>query len=112
MATSSRRKQRKYLDKAPLHKKQDMLSIHVSKELRKTLGKRSVRAKKGYTVKVMRGEYKGKEAKVIKVKLKNRRVGLEGITVRKPDGKEKPIYFDPSILMLTKLEVAKPAKSK
>ncbi len=110
MVTKSRRKQRKFLENAPLHRKQDMVSVHVSKDLRKTLGRRSARVKNGYIVKVMRGEHKGKEAKVVKVKLKERKVALEGITVRKPDGKEKPIFLDPSILMLTSLE-AKETKS-
>ncbi|MEM3363944.1 MAG: 50S ribosomal protein L24 [Candidatus Micrarchaeia archaeon] len=105
------KKQRKYLVVSPLHKKQDMVSAHVSKELRKTVGKRSLRVKKGYVVKVMRGEMKGREGKVTSVYLKNRKVAIEGLMAKKMDGKEKPLLVDPSNLMITKLEVEAPKAS-
>ena len=87
-----------------MHKKQDMVCAHVSKELRKTIGKRSLRVKRGYTVKIMRGAHKGKEAKIVKVMLKEGKVHLEGITRRKSDGKEVPLPIDPSNLLIVQLE--------
>ena len=112
MVTGKRRKQRKYQATAPLHRKQDMISAHVSKDLRKSVNKRSLRVKKGYVVKVQRGELKGKEGKVTNVYLKYRKVTIEGLMSKKLDGKEKPIQFDPSNLLITKLETQAPKASK
>lgn len=105
-----RNKQRKLLYTSPLHKKQDMVSAHVAKDLKKVVGKRTMRVKTGYTVKVMRGENKGKEGKVTAVKLKPRRITIEGVSVKKADGKEVPLLMDPSNVLITKLEAEKPGK--
>lgn len=112
MVTGKGRKQRKLQATAPLHRKQDMVCAHVAKELRVNVKKRSLRVKKGYVVKVMRGELKGKEGKVTNVYLKQRKVTVEGLMAKKINGKEKPILIDPSNLVITKLETQAPTVSK
>ncbi len=112
MVTSKSRKQRKYQATAPLHRKQDMVSAHLSKDLKKSVNKRSLRVKKGYVVKVQRGDLKGKEGKVTNVYLKLKKVTVEGLMSKKLDGKEKPILIDPSNLLITKLETQAPRASK
>ena len=80
------RKQRKYLANAPLHAKQGMMKSNLSKELRKKHCTRSVRARKGDTVKILRGIHKGKTGKIEKVDRKNCKLFIEGIKFEKKDG--------------------------
>ena len=61
-ASGKARKQRKYVANAPLHIKKKFLSANLSKELRKKYG-RSLQIRKGDSVKVMRGKFKGKTGK-------------------------------------------------
>ena len=71
------RKQRKYQYNAPLHIKHKFLGSHLSKELIKKHGKRSIPVRKGDTVKVLVGQYKGKSGKIEKVFVKKTRVWIE-----------------------------------
>jgi len=58
------RKQRKYRANAPLHIKRKFMSANLAKELRKRYGNRSFPLKKGDSIKIMRGEFKGKTGKI------------------------------------------------
>lgn len=99
------RKQRKYRYNAPLHVKQKFLGVHLSKELRKKYGKRSIGVRKGDSVKIMRGQFAGKAGKVNSVYLKRSRVAVEGIDNIKKDGTKRPYPLQPSNLMLTELNL-------
>ena len=92
------RKQRKFIYKAPLHVRHNLMSVTLSEELREQYGKRSLPVKKGDTVKVMRGDFKDHEGKVEKVDLKNYRVMIEGMSVQKPDGNKVYHAVHPSKL--------------
>ena len=80
------RKQRKYLANAPLHVRQKIMKCNLSKELRKQYNHRSMRIRKGDKVRIMRGVFKKKEAKVERVDRKNYKLHLEGIRTEKKDG--------------------------
>jgi len=97
------RKQRKYLENAPLHILHKLISAHLSKELRQKYGQRSLELRKGDTVKIMNGEFKGKSGKVSIVKLKKRKVSIEGIQKQKKDGTKVNLFFFPSNLMIQEL---------
>lgn len=99
------RKQRKYRLSAPLHIKQNFLQSHLSKELRKKFGKRSIGLRKGDKVKVMLGHFKKHEGKVEKIDIKNARVFIEGIEIAKRDGTKKLVALHPSNLMVTELNL-------
>ena len=58
------RKQRKYRHNAPLHIKGKFLNANLAKPLREKYGVRSFRLRKGDKVKIMRGQFKGKEGKI------------------------------------------------
>ena len=60
------RKQRKYRNNAPLHIKGKFVRAPVEKRLREEFG-RSLRVRKGDTVKVLRGSFKGRSGKVDRV---------------------------------------------
>lgn len=106
------RKQRKYQANAPIHIKRKMLGANLSKNLRKKTGKRSIQIKKGDTVKVMRGKFKGKTGKIVKVLLKNSWAEIEGIQVKKQDGSKINIKFRPSNLQITELNLEDKRRNK
>jgi large subunit ribosomal protein L24 len=96
-------KQRQMVRNAPLHMRHRMLSVHLSGNLRKQLGKRSLPVRKGDEVKVLRGEHRGTTGKVEDVNLKSLQVFIENVKVKKVSGKEAAIPFRSSNLMITNL---------
>lgn len=103
--SSQARKQRKYLANAPQNVKTKMLSSHLSKELRQKYQRRSFQLRKGDTVKVMNGEFKGKTGKVSVVDTRTLRVAIEGLQVMKKDGSKVNVYFRNAKLMITELNL-------
>ena len=104
-ASKKPKKQRKYRYNAPLHLKQKMLGCHLSPDLRKKYGRRSIQIRNGDKIKIMRGGFKGKTGKVDEVDLKNLKVSVAGIEVTKKDGSKVKPYIEPSNLMITELEL-------
>lgn len=104
-ASKQPRKQRKYLAKAPLHIKHEFLSAHLSKELRKKYQRRSFPLRKGDTIKIMRGSFKGKVGKIENVDSKRTRVSIEKIQKAKKDGTKVNIFFHPSKLQIQELNL-------
>ncbi len=99
------RKQRKYLANAPLHIKRKFLSMNLSKELREKYGRRNIVGRKGDKIKILRGKYKGKEGKIIRVMLKISKVHTEGIQVKKLDGSKVNVKLQPSNLQIIELNL-------
>jgi large subunit ribosomal protein L24 len=106
------RKQRKYLANAPLHIKKKLMSVNLSKELRKKYSKRSIPLRKKDVVKIVRGKFKGKKGKVMKVILKVQKVEVEGIQIKKQDGSKVNIRLRPSNLQITELNVEDKKRNK
>jgi len=100
------KKQRKYRKYAPLHIRHKLVSANLSKELRKKYGRRSISLRKGDVVKIMRGKFKGKTAKVEKVDLKKLKVYLEGISIAKQSGLKRLVPIDPSNLQIVELNLS------
>ena len=105
-ASKQPRKQRKYLANAPLHIRKRFVSVSLSKELRKNHGKRNIPVKKGDTIKVTNGKFKGKTGKVLEVNLKNSKVTVEGIQVTKQDKSKVNVKLQPSNLQITELNLS------
>ena len=105
-------RQRKALYQAPLHVRRKLLSANLSPELRSKYFVRSLPVRKGDTVRVMRGAYKGVEGKVRRVDLKKLRVYIEGVTVEKADGTTVHVPIHPSNLMITKLDLSDKWRAK
>ncbi|MDP6648068.1 MAG: 50S ribosomal protein L24 [Candidatus Woesearchaeota archaeon] len=99
------RKQRKYRLRSTLHIKQRLLHSHISKDLRKKFGKRSIGLRKGDKVRVMRGQFKKHEGKIEKIDLKKIRVSVSGIELTKKDGTKKLLDLHPSNLTITELNL-------
>lgn len=104
-ASSLPRKQRKYRANAPLHIKKKFISVNLSKELRKKYGKRNISARKGDTVRMMTGKFKGKKGKINEIKLKISKIIVDGIQVKKQDGSKANVKLDPSNLQIIELNL-------
>jgi large subunit ribosomal protein L24 len=98
-------KQRKGIYKSPIHSHKKMLKCRLDEFLQEEYGLRSLVVKKGDLVRVMRGQFRDTEGKVVKVDYSAIRVYLESATTTKADGKEAQIPVHPSNLMLVKLEL-------
>lgn len=101
--SSQTRKQRKLLYNLPLHKRWHLLNAPLSDELRKELGIRRLMVRKGDVVRIVRGDWKGHEGKVVKVDLKRSRLHVEGVTVKKADGTDVYYPIHPSKVVIVKL---------
>lgn len=99
------RKQRKYAAKAPLHIKRKLLSVNLSKDLRKKIGKRNVPVRKGDTIIVMRGKFKKKKGKVADVKTMKEKIYIEGVQIKKRDGSTVNVPLKASNLQLVELNL-------
>ena len=99
------RKQRKYRYNAPLHIKNTFMAAHLSKELKEKHKKRNVGIRKGDKVKILRGQFKGKEGKVDRIDLKKTKVYITGIEVMKKDGTKALYPIHPSNLLILELNI-------
>jgi len=106
------RKQRKALYQAPLHKKQKLVSAHLSKDLIKQWKKRSLPVRKGDEVKIMRGKFKGTTGKVSRVDLKRLKVYMENVKRKKASGEESFVPLHPSNLSIISPVMDDPRRKK
>jgi large subunit ribosomal protein L24 len=97
------RKQRKFLYNAPQHLKRKFLSAMLSKELREKYGKKSIPVRKNDVVVIMRGKFKNKKGKILKVDYKNLKIEIEGIQVKKQDGSKVNVKIHPSNVKIVEL---------
>ena len=104
-ASKKPRKQRKFRLNAPLHVKQRFVHSHLSKDLKKKYGKRSVGLRKGDKVKVLRGQFKKHEGKIELIDLKGTLVFVSGVEIAKRDGAKKLLAIHPSNLMIMDLNL-------
>ncbi|OYT42228.1 MAG: 50S ribosomal protein L24 [Candidatus Aenigmarchaeota archaeon ex4484_224] len=100
------RKQRKFRYNAPLHIRRKFMSAPLSKELREKYKRRSFPIKKGDEVEVLRGEFKGKKGKVVKVDLKKGKIYIDGITRKKSTGEMVRVPIDPSKVRIISLNLS------
>jgi len=103
IASKQARKQRKYRAQAPLHLKQKMLAAHLSKDLRKKHGIRSIALREGDSIKVMRGHFKAKAGKIASLNLKKGTAYIEGIQRTRKDGTKVSVPLQSSNLLVTAL---------
>ena len=106
LESSKPKKQRKWHYTKPVGELSKDFGVHLDKELRKQVKVRSVQARKGDTVKIMRGnkEFVGKQGKLTSVLRKKRMVLIEGITKKKLNGTDRLVPFRPSNLLLVAFE--------
>ena len=89
---------------APLSLRSRSMSSHLSGQLRKTYGHRSIRVIPGDSVSINRGVYKNIDGKVEKVK-PHLGVVISGVQKQKAEGKKIDVYIHPSNLLVTSLNL-------
>ena len=104
MNTHNPSKQRLVWYEADQRTRRTMMGAHLSKELRTKHATRALPLRVGDSVKIVRGDYKGKSGQITQVDPKRNKVFLQGFTHKKNDGKEAYVGFRPSNLELTTLE--------
>ena len=105
VSSKSPGKQRKKNYSAPIHANKNRLKCRLDEFLQEEYGLRSLVVKTGDLVKVMRGQFRETEGKVVRVDYQDVQVFLDSATVTKADGKEVNVPVHPSNLMLVKLEL-------
>ena len=90
------RKQIKFRANAPNHIKRTFMGATLEKSLREKYGRRSIEVRKGDEVKIMRGNFKGKQGKVGTVDIKRTRIQVDGIQRTKQGGEKLETWFNPS----------------
>jgi large subunit ribosomal protein L24 len=107
MTSTKARTQRKRAANAPLHVKRILASSHLAPEIHeKAKGRmpRAVPVRKGDTVRIMRGGFRGREGKVVSVDRTDGTVVVEGITIEKVDEKKVPRPLHASNLMIIRMD--------
>ncbi|MDD3083903.1 MAG: 50S ribosomal protein L24 [Candidatus ainarchaeum sp.] len=104
MISSKPGKNRKNAFTAPMHKKSKTIAGHLGERLRKEIGIRSIPLRKNDVVKIIRGTFKGKEGKIIRIDRKNKKIFIEKIVRKKSDGTEFEIAIDPSKIIVRDLD--------
>tara|TARA_B110000014_G_scaffold190816_1_gene139593 strand:+ start:2036 stop:2524 length:489 start_codon:yes stop_codon:yes gene_type:complete len=99
-ATKMRNKQIYY---ATMSTASSQLSSHLSKNLRKKYGKKTVRVLEGDSVKVIRGEFTGVDGKVTKVSGGDGGLTIEGVKKEKLKGEKYDVFVQTSNIEVTAL---------
>jgi len=105
-ASAKPRKQRRALYRMPHHLRHKLLSAPLSEELRAKYGFRSFPIRTGDRVRVMRGDFKGAEGKVIRVDREKGRIYIDTVTRTKADGTPVNIPIHASKVMIVELDLS------
>ncbi len=89
--------------RASYNTRSKQLTCHLSKDLRNKHGKKRNRVMVGDTIKVIRGEYTGVDAKVTKIFADQGTVSIEGVKKEKSKGEKVDIAIHVSNLLITNL---------
>lgn len=110
MATRSiqPRRQRKALYTAHTAERRRRMSVALSRELRQRYGRRQVPLRKGDTVRILSGSFRGREERVAKVSRRSYSVTLDNVTGKTGDQKLKPLPIRLSHLLLIRLNLSDP----
>src|SRR3989344_5032258 len=102
--SKSPRKQHKYAAQAPLHILRRFRSVHVSKVLREKYGFRNLVVRKQDKVKILTGQFRGKEGLVLRIDTHRNKLYIEGCETTKKDGTKAAYPLHPSNVMLIEIK--------
>lgn len=105
-------KMRKLLFTRPIHRMSSSLRASLFSDLKSKHAINSARIRKGDSVKIMRGEYKGVEGKVTEVFLNSGKITIEGVTREKIAGGTSPVQIHSSNVSITSLDLGDPLRKK
>lgn len=113
MVSSKPRVQRRRAANAPWHRRRTAVAAHLDPKLHdraKWRMPRAIPVRKGDTVRVMRGSFRGREGTVVSVDATDGTVVIEGITLEKTDEKKVARPIHASNLVVTKLDDTDPKR--
>jgi len=102
------RRQRRALYEAHTTERRRRMSAPLSRDLRKRYGRRQIPLRKGDTVRIVSGSFKGREERVAKVDRRSYSVTLDNVTGKTGEAKLKPLPIRPSHLVLVRLNLSDP----
>ena len=94
---------REYLQ-MDMHTRSKTITSHLNKKLKNEMGKRSASLRKGDSVEIIRGSFKGKEGKITKIERGIGKIYIEKIIRKKSDGTEYEVAIDPSNVIIVGIE--------
>jgi len=97
-------KSRKAMHNTPMHTASKQVAGHLNEKLNKELGKRAITLRKGDTVKILRGAFRGKEGKITKIERMKGKVFVEKIVLKKSNGEERAVSVDASKLLVLDID--------
>ncbi|MFB6470241.1 MAG: 50S ribosomal protein L24 [Vulcanisaeta sp. AZ3] len=100
------RKQRKALFNAPFHARHRLMTARLSEDLQRQYGVKRLPVRKGDTVLILRGDFRGVRGKVNEVDLRKMRIYVEGATNKKPSGETVYYPIHPSKVMIVELDTS------
>jgi ribosomal protein uL24 len=106
LSPHSPRRQRKSVYDATTFERRVLMTVPLSRELRRRFHRRSIPLRKGDTVRVMSGSFIGREERVAKIDRRGYSVTLDNVTLKTGESKLKPLAIRTSHLVLTKLNLA------
>ncbi|MBT4191755.1 MAG: 50S ribosomal protein L24 [Candidatus Diapherotrites archaeon] len=104
MVTSKPNKSRKAAFTMPVHKKNKAIAGHLNEKLQKEIGRRSLPLRKNDTVKIVRGSFKAKTGKIIRIDRVKMKVFVEKVIRKKSDGTEFEVPIEPSNLIILEID--------
>ncbi|MGB6500656.1 MAG: 50S ribosomal protein L24 [Thermoplasmata archaeon] len=104
----SPRRQRKALYEAHTAERRRRMTVPLSRQLRTRFQTRAAPVRKGDTVRVNSGSFKGREERVARVNRRDYTVTLDNITLKTAGEKLKGLGLRPSHLVITRLNLADP----
>jgi ribosomal protein uL24 len=102
----SPRRQRRALYTAHTSERRRRMSVPLSRELRKRFRRRSLPLRKGDTVRVLAGSFKGREERVARINRRAYSVTLDNVTLKTADEKLKPLDLRSGRLVITRLNLS------
>jgi large subunit ribosomal protein L24 len=106
ISPTSPRRQRRAIYTAPVHERRRLMTVPLSRELRRRFHRRSLALRKGDTVRVMSGSFVGREERVAKIDRRGFAVTLDNVTLKTGEEKLKPLAIRTSHLVITRLNLA------
>ncbi|MCI4367111.1 MAG: 50S ribosomal protein L24 [Thermoplasmata archaeon] len=102
------RRQRKAMYEAHSAERHKRMSVALSRELRTRFGRRQVPVRKGDTVRILSGSFKGREERVAKIIRRDYTLTLDNVTGKTGDQKLKPLPIRLSHLVIVRLNLSDP----
>ena len=99
------RKQIKYRANAPLHIRNKMMKVPLSKELRTKYKIKNITVRTDDRIKVLKGKFKGKIGKITRRDLKNYKIFIKEAEIQKKDGTSYACPISPSNIIILELNL-------